>query len=395
MELNGFIIIGAGILAAGVTFFTNWLALIPWRRNRGKHWSEQARLVHPVMVAARSNLWVVPSTLVLTVVLLWPDSSPLWVLTGITAVLGAYAGTIPVDREVFPRISFRDVLRLSVISILLRFLTWFIFIGATVFMPDQFNNVAWVIGGTVLCLWALWQQGGFIWVGRKLGLLLPAPNRLRDIVANTSAKMNIPFRQVLLMRVPVAQAFAFPSRRQLMFTERLLEIAPDDEIAAICAHELAHLTESTSARYSRSIVNFTFLPWMFFNPLIHTFGMAAFFGLLFVTLGVPRIYRKFSRKLETRADQMAAANEGDEGTYARALSRVYEDNLVPAVTSKNRATHPHLYDRLVAAGVTPDFPRPAAAKAIAWHGHIFAGLLGLLFAIFAIRLTYPIDFPGN
>jgi Zn-dependent protease with chaperone function len=384
MELNGFIIIGAGILAAGVTFFTNRLALIPWRRNRGKHWSEQARLVHPVIVAARSNLWVVPSILVLTVVLLWPDSSPLWVLTGIAAVLGAYAGTIPLDREVFPRISFRDLLRLSVNGILLRFLIWIIFIGATVFMPDQFNNLAWGIGGTVLGLWVLWQRGGFIWVGRKLGLLLPAPNRLRDIVANTSIKMNIPFREVLLMRVPVAQAFAFPSRRQLLFTERLLEIAPDDEIAAICAHELAHLTESKTARYSRSISIFMFLPWIFFNPLTHAFGQVAFFGLLFVTLGVPRIYRKISRKLETRADQMAAANEGDAGTYARALSRLYEDNLLPAVTAKNRATHPHLYDRLEAAGVPPDFPRPAAAKTMAWHGHIFAGLLGLLFAVFAL-----------
>jgi len=34
--LNGFILIGAGLLAAGVTAVTNWLALIPWRRARDK-----------------------------------------------------------------------------------------------------------------------------------------------------------------------------------------------------------------------------------------------------------------------------------------------------------------------------------------------------------------------
>jgi hypothetical protein len=131
-----------------------------------------------------------------------------------------------------------------------------------------------------------------------------------------------------------------------------------------------------------------YLPWIFFNPLIHAFGFFAFFGLLFTTLGVPRIYRRISQKLETRADEMAKANEGDAGTYARALTRLYEDNLLPAVTAKERATHPHLYDRLLAVGVTPDFPRPAAASSMALHGHMFAGLVGILFAAFAIRLMH-------
>ena len=144
---------------------------------------------------------------------------------------------------------------------------------------------------------------------------------------------------------------------------------------AVCAAVsvlLAHLTESRTAQSSRFIGILTFLPWIFFNPLTHAFGILPFSGLLFTTLGIPRIYRKISRKLETRADAIAKANEEDAGTYARALTRLYEDNLVPAVMAKNRACHLHLYDRLLAAGVTPDFPRPAAAASIAWHGRIFA-----------------------
>jgi Zn-dependent protease with chaperone function len=393
--LNGFIIISAGVLGACVTFVTNWLALMPWRRNRGKHWSEQARLVYPVFVAARSNLWIVPSIFVLAVLLVWPDSSPLWLFTGIAAVIGAYVGTFPADREVFPRISYRDLLRQSVIGALMRFLIWFVFIGATVLMPHEFNALAWNIVGAVCSLWVIWARGGFIWVGRKLGLILPATERLQKIADGASAKMNIPFREVMLMRVPVAQAVAFPSGRQVMFTERLLEIAPDDEIAAICAHELAHLTESKVAQSSRSIAVLAYLPWILFNPLTHAFGRVAFFGLLFVTIGVPRIYQKISRKLESRADVMAKANEGDDGTYARALARLYADNLSPAVMAKDRASHPHLYDRMLAAGVTPDFPRPTAAASMAWHGHFLAGLAGLLFAFFAMRMIHSIDFPGN
>ena len=70
--------------------------------------------------------------------------------------------------------------------------------------------------------------------------------------------------------------FALLSSRQLLFTERLLDLLPDDELASICAHELAHLTESKKARYARSIRILTFLPWMFFNPLIHNFGVVGF-----------------------------------------------------------------------------------------------------------------------
>jgi Zn-dependent protease with chaperone function len=383
--VTGIILISAALLAAGTTFVTNWLALIPWRRSQTKHWSEQARLVYPVMVAARSNLLIIPGILTLAVLLLWPASSPLWLFTGMAGLLGAYAGTLALDREVFPRISLRDYLSQVAISILLRFLILFVFIGAAALMPDEFNGVALAIGGLVVALSVLWSRGGFIWFGQKMGLFVAAPARLRIITDETSAKMNIPFRDVLLMRSQMAQAFALPNSRKLLFTERLLELSPDDEVAAICAHELAHLTESKTARYARSIQMLMFLPWIFFNPLTHAFGGFAFCGLLFTTLAVPRVYRRISQKLESRADQMAKANEGDAGTYARAVVRLYEDGLLPAVTAKARATHSDLYDRMLTAGVTPDFPRPSAAGSKSWHGHIFAVLVGSLFAIFATQ----------
>jgi hypothetical protein len=131
------------------------------------------------------------------------------------------------------------------------------------------------------------------------------------------------------------------------------------------------------------------LLWPDSSPLWLFTGVAALLGAYAGTLPTDReVFPRISRKLETRADDMATANEGDAGTYARALTRLYADNLLPAVTAKERATHPHLYDRLLAAGVTPDFPRPAPAVSMAWHGHVFAGLVGMLFAVFAIRLMH-------
>jgi len=372
------------LLATGVTFVTNWFALQLWRRSKGAHWTEQARVVFPVFVAARSNIMVVPGILVLAVLLLWPNSAQLWLFTGIVSILGAYIGTLSISHEVFPRIPFIDLVRQAVIDFLLKSIIWLIFICAVVFMPRQFNRQAWEIAVSVVALRVMWAQGGLVGCGRALGLFVAAPERLSTIAADMSAKMRIPYRAIFLMRSPMAQAFALLGSRELLFTERLLGLLSDTEIASIVAHELAHLSESASTRYSRSILTLVFTPWIFFNPLVHNFGMFGFLGLCMLTILIPKIYRRISLKLESRADRFAVDIETDAGTYARALTKLYEDNLLPAVTGNEQTTHPHLYDRILAAGMTPDFPRPEAAASISWYGRVLGGLAGLLLAIFVI-----------
>jgi Zn-dependent protease with chaperone function len=279
-----------------------------------------------------------------------------------------------------------ELLRQSAVSCLIRFLIWFVFIGAMAAMPDELNTKAAVIFTAVVVLRVIWARGGMLWLGRKLHLFSPAPERLQKICNETAARMDVPFREVLLMRISLAQAYAFLDSRRLAFTTRLVDICPDDELAAICAHELGHLTESKTARLARYVNVLTFMPWLFFKPLVHTYGLPALAGLLALTLGTPYLSRKISRKLESRADQIAKSNEAEPGTYARALARLYEDGLIPAVIVKNRQTHPDLYDRLLAAGITPDYPRPAPAKTMAWHGSLLAGGFGALFAVFVMRM---------
>jgi hypothetical protein len=94
MVFDGLILISALVLATGVTFATNWLALIPWRKNKDKHWTEQARLVYPASSAARSNLFMVPAIMTLVFLLLWPDARSLWPLAAILSMVGAYGGTL-------------------------------------------------------------------------------------------------------------------------------------------------------------------------------------------------------------------------------------------------------------------------------------------------------------
>lgn len=165
---------------------------------------------------------------------------------------------------------------------------------------------------------------------------------------------------------------------RLLFTKGLLATTPDDELATICAHELAHLAEPWTARYSRYIATLSFLPWIFIGPLVHTINPGVAFltaGLL--TFAISRVFKSIGRKLESHADRAAKASEPDAGIYARALTRLYEHNLMPAVHAKG--THPSLYDRVVAAGVTPDYPKPACAAAIAWYCVLYLMIFGGLF----------------
>lgn len=382
---NGLVLMAVALIAAVLTFAGNWLALIPWRRARGRHWTERARVYHPVRVAAMANTWVVPAVLTMTILLIGRDESPHWALVALVASIGAVVGTIPMEREVCPRIPLNDLLRQVSVSWLIRFLMWFVFIAAIALMPQEFNLQAALIGAVVFALCIVWNRDGWIGLARHLQLYVPAPERLQRIVEKTAAKMIVPLPEVWLLRISVAQAFAIPGSGKLLFTERLVELLSDDEIAAVCAHELGHLTEHWSEYYRRYMAWLTFLPWIFFKPTIHTLGVAGCCMLMLITILAASLFRRVSHKLELRADKIAHSHEPETGTYARALARIYEDNLLPAVHAKEDNTHPHLYDRLIAAGITPDYPRPAAARSMALHGRVLASALGLVVAALIIR----------
>ena len=114
---------------------------------------------------------------------------------------------------------------------------------------------------------------------------------------DTAAGMNVTVRELWLMRDFMAQAYAMPAGRRLLFSERLLQTLSDDEIAAVCAHELAHLTEARTEYYKRYIRWLMFLPWVFFKPVVHVFGMFGYLILVCFTAVVPRVYRDIIRMI--------------------------------------------------------------------------------------------------
>ena len=57
------IVVVALLVSAVAVFATNWLALIPWRRNRDKHWPEQARLTTNARAGSEKAIPVSPCSI--------------------------------------------------------------------------------------------------------------------------------------------------------------------------------------------------------------------------------------------------------------------------------------------------------------------------------------------
>ena len=179
--------------------------------------------------------------------------------------------------------------------------------------------------------------------------------------------MNIRPRSVDELGLPMANAFAFIAAGSIGATSAALAILTDDELSAVCAHELGHLSEPRWVRMTRLLVSFVVgaliaAPAMIRATVGSFMGAGAFVGALCVPFGCLCflwLYIRLNRRMEVRADALGRQFEPAPGVYARALEKLYEINLVPVVISK-RMTHPDLYDRLVGAGAPPEYERPHA-----------------------------------
>lgn len=365
----------------------NWLALIPWRRSNQEHWTERARRLYPVRMAAVWNVWLIPANCILAQVWLFSEAEALWAVTGLCAWIGAILGSYSFDREVFPLLRFPAWLRYVAATWVLRFGVWAVFIGAVAIMPHEFGwHVAALVGG-VLLFHLLLQYGLGSWLARRFGLLCPPTERLRSIVADTAQRMTVPFRTVWLLTGPYSFAGVWLTTRELLFSERLMDTHPDEEVAAICAHEMGHLKESKMTLLGRIVGSMVLFPLLLLSPALGTFGPLGLM-LIAMVIGVLVVFnRRLARRMEKQADRVALENERETGTYARALERLYQTNQMPAVMPDNRRAHPHLYDRLMAAGVTPDYPRPAAPERLAWPAIVTAALAGML-AVFKMASSF-------
>jgi len=377
----------AGLLAWGL----NWLALIPWRRSASQHWTERARLLWPARKSARLNLWLIAANFAVAAIILIPESNLLFVAG--PAFLGALLGSYPMSRELHPEIRFASWLHLVMASLLLFFAYWAVLFFGIVEMPENFGPLTWAIAGGILLMLMAFLFGLGVRLLRWLRVLKPAPEPLQALVREMSQQMGVPVRATWVLSTHLSNAVALPLTRQLIFTDKLLATHPDDEIKAICAHELGHLNEPRRVIFTRLLVALALFPLVFLQPLFARgeAGVRIVLGLLIVVLLLFLIGIRLGRRMEKRADRMAVENQVSEpAVYARALERLYQTGQMPAVMPRHaNKIHPDLYDRMLAAGVTPDFPRPAPPKGRHWTSYLtLICLLTFPLVVFLVKFTF-------
>lgn len=295
------------------------------------------------------------------------------------ALLG-FIGMYPSARKIEPRYRFRLWFQEVAWVILLRGGPIFAALYLMGTMPDEMEPADWWLVFTCFSASAFLASG--LWLPlvvrrvREGHKLAPVQGRLDRIAEDASGEGGVRPRHVWLGESPLANAMALPLIRSVLFTTRAMEILDDGECRAVMLHEMAHLRESFLMGLLRVLSSVGFFLFVFVRPVLHAWGLPGLMGLLAVYVLFLRFVGLMMRRMENRADSAATGVSGESPVYARALEKIYEANQIPAVMPGNRMVHPHLYDRMVSAGVTPDYPRPAPParwSGVAWACLVIAG----------------------
>lgn len=372
-----------------------WWMLRPLRKLDDAHWTEWNRFAFAArMVSASTMLAQVLAGVVLATAFTGPLSRvPLtWmvVLSGIAAATPAMAVLRGVQRRTKgPTVSAAGQLRSMAVLTLIFFPNWTIALTAMLLAPGRFNAWMALFIPVVAALMVGAFRGGGVWLARVTRLLKPAELPLRALVSRVEERMDVRSRAIYLMPLAMVNAAVVQAPRVLLFTPLMVEHFSDEELEAVTAHELAHLTEPASVVLIRMLSLPLCLVVACTTPVIVTFGLPVYLGAIVAGLLILIYVQRLARRMEQRADSAAGAQAEDPQAYARALEHLTRRNGMPAVGRSKRAVHPDLYDRMLAVGVTPDYPRPAPPPRSGQFLPLLSlvGSILLLLAVWAIPIV--------
>jgi Zn-dependent protease with chaperone function len=386
-----------------------WLSSVAWRargtleRRIDEHWTERARCVHEARLWFRIVGITIPSV---AAVCAYIVAFNVKTMLPLVAAGSAFVAGVTVHKVIAtrferwlrdghvprPRVSehaerapLLHAAARPILTLLLFFPHLVVVVVVAVAMPSAADatTVWFMVGGLTLLAAALllMVSGAAVRLARVCALFVDGGDRLRRVVEEVAAETGTEVREVWRVTGSYqANAAAISSVRAVIVTEPALSILDDAELRAVVAHELGHLDERSIASWLRaSSAVLVLVPVMFVRPALVNYGMkgyAALVGVMALLVIVRRQYvLPLLRRFELNADSSAVHPEGG-AVYARALEKLYEFNLIPAVL--RTGVHPSLYDRMVAAGAPPDYPRQRPPR----QGRVVA-LAALSFGIFA------------
>jgi Zn-dependent protease with chaperone function len=360
-------------------------------------YAERARLAYPPRAFTAYNALFIPAILAAFGVVVGDGGhlsrvpAPLAVaIAWLAALVVALRTRLHIEREV-RRIALPTLrwLRGAFTLWILMMPHLFVALAVSIAMPFELGLEAalYLAGGAALIVYL--AMGGTLTLLRLLGLARPASPRLASIVASVAAKTGVRTSGAFELVLPWANAYALPLSGRLGFTDEAIQNLRDEELAAVCGHELGHLSEGRGTVAVRLFALFAlYLPLALAKPLLADGNPGRFGAAMLGSYASLFLVRRVFRRMEVRADKAAHAHEGDKGTYARALARIQEVNAMPLVLHNQAGVHPDLYDRLTASGAAPSYPRPkppprlralgalgvAVAAAIAGSAAVHSGL---------------------
>jgi Zn-dependent protease with chaperone function len=392
------------LVARAATWLGMRVALRPWRRFSGNDWCEEARLIWPARRVGRLSRLILLITLLCTAgrfgwraELLPPIATNFLIV--VATMVGSIQAAIGWEQRFNPAMALTSRARRGA-----WIFSWSLYGPVIVFVfllvgigPNLGRTAAlWLIPAVVLFLCAYFAWGWMI-VMRWTGIIRPASDRLRAIVTGVAGRVGIQPAAIEQLALPMANAFALVRDRSIGMTDAALAVLDDDGIAAICAHELAHLAEPRWVRVTR--LSFPFLLGFLFTipPVLllitanssppNILPLLLLAGAMVLVLIALMFYVRLVRRMEVRADEVGTRFEPTPGSYGAALGRLYSATRVPVVLGSKRRAHPELYDRLIAAGSPPEYPRPKAPPRMPYFAGMFVLLTVALLGSIPLRVA--------
>jgi len=280
-----------------------------------------------------------------------------------------------------PRVTLRSWLGGCLVILLLIYPSFIIAILLACLLPETLDIRSVILfAGSVMAA-AFFSRGGGLLLLRWLGVATLASPSLVEMVDRLAQEMKVPGRiKVFELHWAQVNAVALILYRAVAFSKAMVQVMNPDELRAVAAHELAHLLEPRWVRAVRVAHTFAYLP----AALLINYGGNA--GPVSAVLWICAVffgYVQFSRAMERRADRVEHQAIADDQAYMRSMIKLHESNLVPAVMSRVE-THPHLYDRLLSAGIHPEFPRPKAPSSTKV---VIAAFVATLLSVFLLLIV--------
>jgi hypothetical protein len=253
-----------------------------------------------------------------------------------------------------------------------------------VFGHDMYTMfVLFILGALGICL-SVWGAG--IWCAYALGLARPALPRVTNAADWAGERIGVRASHVFEVQWPRVAILQFPFSKYLFVSSAAAELLSDEELVAIFIRELSFFHQrwlEGALRVVSACLFFLMLAGVAFsingNPRMMFYIIFAIYVILF-------LLRPFRRRTHRIADSMAAQSGIDRVSSLKELERVHELNVSPVVALFKGSANPHLYDRMVGAGILPLYPRPKPPSKVRAFLSVAAALgvfvfLSLLFLV--------------